>query len=120
MDVSGMPDWLVSLGTGIGGIGVTFLGLRKYLRSDSVDRANSDAKTTTIDMLTAQLEKSDARNDRLMKALDDSHAKMGEAHAKINELTAHVFQLEVQVRRLRSQLDELAPRADTLQNGPTP
>lgn len=113
MDVSGLPDWLVSLSTGIGGIGVAFLGLRKYLRSDSVDRANSDAKTTTIDMLTAQLEKSDARNDRLLKALDD-------AHAKINELNNHVFQLEVQVRRMRQQLDEIAPRSETLAQGPTP
>lgn len=113
MTMGGLPDWLVSLGTGIGGIGVTFLGLRKYLRADSVDRAVSDAKTTIIDALRVQLEDSNKRNDRLLKALDD-------AHAKINELNNHVFQLEVQVRRMRQQLDEIAPRTDTLANGPTP
>jgi hypothetical protein len=120
MDVSGLPDWLVSLCTGVGGIGVAFLGLRKYLRADAVDHADTKARVTTTDLMRLALEEANKRAEEANKRAENLLRALEGAHSKINELNNHVFQLEVQVRRMRQQLDEIAPRSDTLQTGPTP
>lgn len=104
-----LTGWAAMLASVAGG----FLWLRRYLAGDAVERAANKVAAFSYEALHEQLAAAHRRNDALLKALED-------AHAKINELNNHVFQLEVQVRRMRQQLDEIAPRPETLANGPTP
>lgn len=78
-------------------IGGGFLWLKKWLRQDSVDSAGDGATIRVIKMLRDELDRANARNDALMKAL-------GESNAQIDELRAQVARLTTEVEGLRAQL----------------
>jgi chromosome segregation ATPase len=101
LDPSSLPSGpgtiLAGLGTAFGIITAGFLGLRRYLSSDSVDRTTNKAQTDVITMLNQQLASEQQRSDRLQQALDASTAQIREFQQQIFDLTMQVKSLQAQI-----------------------
>lgn len=80
-------------------IGGGFLWLKKWLRKDGVDSVADGATLRVIQMLRDELDRANARNDALLKALGESNAQIDELRAQVARLTAEVEGLRMQLVR---------------------
>lgn len=91
-------DWTGPMLGALTIIGGGILWLRKWLRKDGVDSAGDGATLRVINMLRDELDRANARNDALLKAL-------GESNRQIDDLRAQVVRLTAEVEGLRAQLE---------------
>jgi hypothetical protein len=97
------------IGTSIAGIAAGVLLLRKYLSSDSVERAGNDAQLQIIQMLQDQVKQERAR-------ADEATASKDRALEQIDQLRAQVAELSLQVQNLKVQI-VAAAAAGSIHNG---
>jgi hypothetical protein len=98
-DLPGATGLFGILGTGVAGIAAGFLLLRKYLSSDSVERAGDAAQLQIIQMLQDQVKQERARADAASDARD-------RAVEQISQLRAQVAELSLRVENLKTQMTQ--------------
>jgi hypothetical protein len=98
--MSDFPDGsglIATIAGGIASIGAGFLLLRKYLSSDSVERAGNEGLLQIIELLRAQVDREQARADAAVKARDDAIDQITQLRQQVAELTTQVQNLRKQV-----------------------
>lgn len=85
------------IGTSIAGIAAGILLLRKYLSSDSVERAGNDAQLQIIQMLQDQVKQERARADEAVASKDRALEQIAQLRAQVAELSLQVQNLKIQI-----------------------
>lgn len=89
--------WLGAVIAAIIMIGTASLSLRKYLSSDSVERAGNKAQLQVIQMLKEQLDYQRARAEAAEHTRDTAIAEIGKLRIQVTELTNQVQSLKTQL-----------------------
>lgn len=83
-------------------VGAFALAMRKYLLSDKIDSASTNAQVDIISRLSEQLDKANARADLAERRADEAFRERNLFATKIGELQEQVRALTVQVEALRT------------------
>lgn len=83
-------------------VGAFALAMRKYLLSDKIDSASTNAQVDIISRLSEQLDKANARADSAERRADEAFRERNLFATKIGELQEQVRALTVQVEALRT------------------
>lgn len=105
------PDWVTALVSGVSGVGLTLLGLRRYLSGEKVALAANDAAAGVIKALNEQVAIERARADHERQRANLERDRAEKMLAQIGELRQEVHMLSSEVVKLRAQVAVYMPSA---------